>query len=172
MAEQLRRTWAATSLSAGRTDILLSELFGKFQRELWTDVQVQRMLRRLVHRLAQQGRGLATSGSSVTPHIFNRSVKRLQRDAISRLHPESRVDTLRDEVALRLTDRLLDIKRRFPRMLDLGAGSGHIAKALALEPGLTEELVQLELSGVLICVASLLELNCVYSWIYNRVFAP
>ncbi|KAK5800517.1 hypothetical protein VI817_002729 [Penicillium citrinum] len=44
---------------------------------------------------------------------------------------ESRkVDYLKDEVAMRLCERLLDIKREFPHVLDLGANSCNVARAL------------------------------------------
>lgn len=44
---------------------------------------------------------------------------------------ESReTDYLKDEVAIRLSERLLDIKRHFPRVLDLGANSCNLARAL------------------------------------------
>lgn len=42
------------------------------------------------------------------------------------------VDYLKDEVALRLSDRLLDINRHFDHILDLGANSCNIARALTL----------------------------------------
>jgi NADH dehydrogenase [ubiquinone] 1 alpha subcomplex assembly factor 5 len=40
------------------------------------------------------------------------------------------VDYLRDEVAVRLCDRLLDINRSFPRVLDFGANACNIARIL------------------------------------------
>lgn len=47
---------------------------------------------------------------------------------------ESRqADYLKDEVATRVTDRLLDIKRHYTRVLDLGANSCNIARALVRE---------------------------------------
>ena len=55
-------------------------------------------------------------------------------------------DYLRNEVARRLADRLLDIHRKFPVAVDLGAGSGHLRKFLGDRGGI-EELIQLEMSG-------------------------
>ncbi|KAF5022009.1 hypothetical protein F66182_5966 [Fusarium sp. NRRL 66182] len=63
--------------------------------------------------------------------VFNRRTKWLQKER-SALHPDQgrEADYLKDEVAIRLSERLLDIKRRFPRVLDLGANSCNIARAL------------------------------------------
>ncbi|KAM5433134.1 hypothetical protein MferCBS31731_007131 [Microsporum ferrugineum] len=70
-----------------------------------------------------------------TLEIFNRRAKLLQKDRAAENVEESRkVDYLKDEVALRLTDRLLDIKRHFPNVLDLGANSCNIARALTSTP--------------------------------------
>ncbi|KAL4743411.1 S-adenosyl-L-methionine-dependent methyltransferase [Aspergillus similis] len=61
-----------------------------------------------------------TPGNPVL-EIFNRKVKHLQKDRAAQNVEESRkVDYLRDE----------DIKRRFPNVLDLGANSCNIARAL------------------------------------------
>ncbi|KAJ5625820.1 Methyltransferase type 11 [Penicillium lagena] len=63
--------------------------------------------------------------------IFNRRTKHLQKDRAAHNVEESRkVDYLKDEVAMRLCERLLDIKRKFPHVLDLGANSCNIARAL------------------------------------------
>ncbi|PFH57506.1 hypothetical protein XA68_14989 [Ophiocordyceps unilateralis] len=63
--------------------------------------------------------------------VFNRRTKWLQKErAASRPEESRQADYLKDEVAARLTERLLDIKRHFPRALDLGANSCNIARAL------------------------------------------
>ncbi|CDM33943.1 hypothetical protein DTO013E5_1679 [Penicillium roqueforti] len=63
--------------------------------------------------------------------VFNRKAKHLQKDRAARNVEQSRnVDYLKDEVAMRLCERLLDIKRDFPNVLDLGANSCNIARAL------------------------------------------
>ncbi|RUS17578.1 S-adenosyl-L-methionine-dependent methyltransferase [Endogone sp. FLAS-F59071] len=63
--------------------------------------------------------------------VFDRNSKRRQRDRVAGDVEASRtVDYLRDEVALRVVDRLLDIKRDFDTIVDLGSGCGHIAKHL------------------------------------------
>ncbi|KAL2809782.1 S-adenosyl-L-methionine-dependent methyltransferase [Aspergillus granulosus] len=71
-----------------------------------------------------------TPGNPVL-EIFNRKTKHLQKDRAAQNVEESRkVDYLKDEVAMRLCERLLDIKRTFPNVLDLGANSCNIARAL------------------------------------------
>jgi len=66
--------------------------------------------------------------------VFNRRTKWLQKERVASNPEESRqADYLKDEVATRLADRLLDVKRHFPKVLDLGANSCNIARALARE---------------------------------------
>ncbi|KAI1657499.1 S-adenosyl-L-methionine-dependent methyltransferase [Daldinia decipiens] len=63
--------------------------------------------------------------------VFNRHTKWLQKERAAAHVENSRVaDYLKDEVAIRLCDRLLDIKRNYPSVLDLGANSCNIARAL------------------------------------------
>ncbi|KAI0008391.1 S-adenosyl-L-methionine-dependent methyltransferase [Xylariaceae sp. FL0662B] len=63
--------------------------------------------------------------------VFNRRTKWLQKERAAANVESSRVaDYLKDEVANRLCERLLDIKRRYPKVLDLGANSCNIARAL------------------------------------------
>ncbi|CAH0022038.1 unnamed protein product [Clonostachys rhizophaga] len=71
------------------------------------------------------------SGGAPRFQVFNRRTKWLQKERTATNPEESRVaDYLKDEVASRLTERLLDIKRHFPKVLDLGANSCNIARAL------------------------------------------
>ncbi|KAJ3118826.1 hypothetical protein HK098_005825 [Nowakowskiella sp. JEL0407] len=83
-------------------------------------------------------------GSGQIQQIFDRNVKRLQRNRAA-LSPESRdADYLKDEIAERMVDRLLDIKRKFSVILDMGCGSGHIIKSL--DTGLVDHLIQCDMS--------------------------
>ena len=86
-----------------------------------------------------------------TSQVFNPRTKWLQRERAAATVEESRqADYLKDEVAARVCERLLvsyllnhpsdmtksfltsqDVKRHFPRVLDLGANSCNIARALA-----------------------------------------
>lgn len=66
--------------------------------------------------------------------VFSRRAKWLQKERAAGDVETSRVaDYLKDEVAIRLCDRLLDIKRTYPKALDLGANACNIARALARE---------------------------------------
>ncbi|KAI0442856.1 S-adenosyl-L-methionine-dependent methyltransferase [Xylaria telfairii] len=63
--------------------------------------------------------------------VFNRHTKWSQKERAARDVENSRTaDYLRDEVAIRVCERLLDIKRHYPRVLDFGANSCNIARAL------------------------------------------
>lgn len=76
-----------------------------------------------------------------THQVFNEDVKYFQKErAASSADYSRQVDYLKDEVAQRLVDRLLDINRQFPRVLDLGANSLQIAQALAKPPLIAPEL--------------------------------
>ncbi|KAK0634907.1 hypothetical protein B0T17DRAFT_586568 [Bombardia bombarda] len=64
--------------------------------------------------------------------VFNRNTKWLQKErAAANVEHSRQADYLKDEVAARVCDRLQDIKRHFPRALDLGANSCNIARALS-----------------------------------------
>ncbi|MCJ1384785.1 hypothetical protein MMC17_007903 [Xylographa soralifera] len=68
-----------------------------------------------------------------TLQVFNRNTKYLQKERAAADAEHSRkVDYLKDEVATRLCERLLDIKRQFPHVLDLGAHACNIARILTL----------------------------------------
>ncbi|MCJ1365171.1 hypothetical protein MMC16_004291 [Acarospora aff. strigata] len=63
--------------------------------------------------------------------VFSRNTKYLQKErAASDVETSRKVDYLKDEVASRLCERVLDIKRQFPHVLDLGANACNIARAL------------------------------------------
>lgn len=74
---------------------------------------------------------------------FDRRALRAHRDRAAANLPAH--DFLFREVAERLVDRLGDIARRFPRVLDLGCHGGEISAMLAGQSGI-ETLVQCDLS--------------------------
>lgn len=111
-------------------------------------------IRRRLHDHCNSHRRYASSAPGpATLQVFNDHTKHLQRER-SAADPEGsrKVDYLRDEVAGRLTERLLvlspylyfqytqanvrlqDIKRNFPRVLDVGANACHVARALTQAP--------------------------------------
>jgi SAM-dependent methyltransferase len=65
--------------------------------------------------------------------VFDPRAVRLHRARAVRAGP---ADFLQVEAAARLADRLGDIHRRFPRALDLGCGSGALARAVAGRGGI------------------------------------
>ncbi|MCJ1244081.1 hypothetical protein MMC30_001278 [Trapelia coarctata] len=70
-----------------------------------------------------------------TLQVFNRHTKYLQKErAAADVETSRKTDYLKDEVANRLCERLLDISQHFPHVLDLGANSCNIAKALTNPP--------------------------------------
>ncbi|KAI5927916.1 S-adenosyl-L-methionine-dependent methyltransferase [Camillea tinctor] len=81
---------------------------------------------------SQSRRTYAFQASSPPTHqVFNRHTKWLQRErAAADVEGSREVDYLKDEVAMRLCERLWDIKRDFPSVLDFGANTCNIARAL------------------------------------------
>ncbi|MBW7849312.1 MAG: methyltransferase domain-containing protein [Rhodospirillales bacterium] len=79
--------------------------------------------------------------------IFDRRAVRRNRDRAAPLLEHH--DFLLREVAERLADRLLDVRRRFPVALDLGCHAGEIADTLG-DRGGVETLVQCDLSEAMI----------------------
>ncbi|KAF8559137.1 S-adenosyl-L-methionine-dependent methyltransferase [Imleria badia] len=97
-------------------------------------------------------RWLARAFASDTPtasvyRVFDRTAKRTQKDRAASRDGGQRsrtVDYVRDEVADRMMERLLDIKRRFDTIVDLGSGPGHFSKLL--EPDKTRKAIMIDSS--------------------------
>jgi len=89
-----------------------------------------------------------SSPSAVSPYrVFDRTAKQIQKDrtAIRNGGERSRVvDYVRNEVADRMMERLLDIKRKFDTIVDLGAGAGHFSKLL--EPDKARKVIMIDSS--------------------------
>ena len=60
--------------------------------------------------------------------VFDRKIKRIQRNAAVAAAESNQFDYLREQVASVLVDRLEDISRDFPVALDLGCHAGHMHK--------------------------------------------
>lgn len=84
------------------------------------------------------------SKSDSPMNVFNREAKRLQKNRAALRANSGEYDYLKDEVARRIVDRLSDVSRHFPLVLDLGCGKGHIARALSKTS--VSSLVQCDLS--------------------------
>ncbi|CAL3963303.1 hypothetical protein PZA11_000965 [Diplocarpon coronariae] len=70
---------------------------------------------------------------SPTLQVFNRNTKYLQKErAAADVERSRQVDYLKDEVAMRVSERFLVINRHFDHVLDLGANSCNIARAITL----------------------------------------
>ncbi|KAJ7126439.1 S-adenosyl-L-methionine-dependent methyltransferase [Mycena crocata] len=82
---------------------------------------------------------VSSASPSTNPHtigpfqVFDRNVKRMQKDRAALREGSKTVDYVREEVADRMMERFLDIKRTFGTVLDLGSGSGHFTKLLEPE---------------------------------------
>ncbi|KAL2116410.1 hypothetical protein VTJ04DRAFT_8578 [Mycothermus thermophilus] len=83
------------------------------------------------HGQHHQRRHYAFQTGGTAFRVFNPRTKWLQKErAASNPTLSRQADYLKDEVAMRVCERLLDIKRQFPLTLDLGANSCNIARAL------------------------------------------
>ncbi|KAI9300855.1 S-adenosyl-L-methionine-dependent methyltransferase, partial [Cunninghamella echinulata] len=77
--------------------------------------------------------------------VFDREAKKKQKDRAAYNKEQSRlVDYLKDEVAARVADRLLDIKREFGTVVDLGSGCGHIVKHV--DSDMMQKLIMCDMS--------------------------
>ncbi|KAJ3487341.1 hypothetical protein NLG97_g6431 [Lecanicillium saksenae] len=86
--------------------------------------------------VAQLTRRTYAVASNAAPRfqVFNRRTKWLQKERAGSNAEEGRqADYLKDEVAMRVAERLLDINRHFRKVLDLGANSCNIARALTAD---------------------------------------
>uniref|UniRef100_A0A673G4L1 Arginine-hydroxylase NDUFAF5, mitochondrial n=1 Tax=Sinocyclocheilus rhinocerous TaxID=307959 RepID=A0A673G4L1_9TELE len=64
-------------------------------------------------------------------NVFDRSMKRKQKQWASSLLDSDKYDYLRDEAGSRVADRVYDVSRTFPLALDVGCGKSHIAEHLS-----------------------------------------
>ncbi|CAK6983146.1 arginine-hydroxylase NDUFAF5%2C mitochondrial, partial [Scomber scombrus] len=80
----------------------------------------------------QPHRGLSNS-SRGTMNVFDRTMKRKQKNWAAALQDSNQFDYLRDEVGSQVADRVYDVARTFPLALDIGGGKSHIAEHLSKE---------------------------------------
>ncbi|XP_014851272.1 PREDICTED: NADH dehydrogenase [ubiquinone] 1 alpha subcomplex assembly factor 5 [Poecilia mexicana] len=66
-------------------------------------------------------------------NVFNREMKRRQKNWAAVLQDGHQYDYLREEVGSRVADRVYDIARTFPLALDMGGGKSYIAEHLSKE---------------------------------------
>lgn len=75
---------------------------------------------------------------------FNRYLKMLQRSRAALIEDTYTYDYMRNSVAARLADRLLDIKREFPRCMDLSGGFSALSKYIPKDK--IKELIMVDIS--------------------------
>lgn len=81
--------------------------------------------------------------------VFDRGAKQLQRNraAIRNNGQASRLtDYIRDEAAANLSERLLDVKRNFETIVDLGSGAGYLRRHLKHETTGTKKVIMCDTS--------------------------
>uniref|UniRef100_H3CAM6 Arginine-hydroxylase NDUFAF5, mitochondrial n=1 Tax=Tetraodon nigroviridis TaxID=99883 RepID=H3CAM6_TETNG len=73
----------------------------------------------------------AASGPGRSPvNVFDRRMKKRQKNWAAALEDGHQYDYLRAEVGSRVADRIYDVSRSFPLSLDIGCGKSHIAEHL------------------------------------------
>ncbi|XP_035865452.1 arginine-hydroxylase NDUFAF5, mitochondrial isoform X4 [Phyllostomus discolor] len=79
--------------------------------------------------------GVSSPGSASPRalNIFDRDLKRKQKNWAARQPDPMKFDYVREEVGSRIADRVYDIARDFPLALDVGCGRGYIAQYLNKE---------------------------------------
>lgn len=93
-----------------------------------------------------QARGMASNPAF---EVFDRKIKQIQRRRAGRYPDESReVEYIKDEIALRTTERLAFISRQFPNVLDLGSGSGNLERIICDPTTPDSDLIQSRLGKV------------------------
>ncbi|XP_077379340.1 arginine-hydroxylase NDUFAF5, mitochondrial [Festucalex cinctus] len=96
-----------------------------------------RLLRASVSRwprcwVAFEGRRSSSrAGGGGTASVFDRTMKKRQKEWAGSGRDPRKYDYLREEVGSRVADRVYDVARTFPLALEIGAGRGHIAQHLS-----------------------------------------
>lgn len=81
--------------------------------------------------------------------VFDRGAKHLQRNrAATRNNGQASrlTDYIRDEAAANLSERLLDVKRNFETIVDLGSGAGYLRRHLKHETTGTKKVIMCDTS--------------------------
>lgn len=81
-------------------------------------------------------------------NIFDRQVKRLQRERAAKRDDVALYDYIKEEVGYRLSDRIFDVKRVFKNAVDLGAGRGYVTNHVLGET--VEQLTAVDLSPTML----------------------
>lgn len=95
-------------------------------------------------RVRQQQTGPGSGSGRVGMNVFNREMKRRQKDWSSSQTDWGQYDYLREEVGSRVADRVYDVARTFPLALDISGGRSYIAEHLSKD--IVERLVLTDIS--------------------------
>ncbi|XP_060586492.1 arginine-hydroxylase NDUFAF5, mitochondrial-like [Ruditapes philippinarum] len=87
---------------------------------------------------------LTTPKGETTMNVFDRKAKRIQRDRTALLPDYKVYEYIKEEFGYRLADRVLDVKREFDILVDLGCGRGYVSKHLLKDT--VKTIYQCELS--------------------------
>lgn len=98
----------------------------------------------LVHSHYMTVRAATTSRTESVFNVFDRSMKRKQKNWAALRDNTQEYDYLKEEVGARIADRVFDVARTFPFALDLGSGKGYISHHLTKET--VERFVQADVS--------------------------
>ncbi|XP_058830843.1 arginine-hydroxylase NDUFAF5, mitochondrial [Topomyia yanbarensis] len=80
--------------------------------------------------------------------IFDRNVKRLQRERAAKREDVELYDYIKDEIGFRLSDRIFDVQRQFRNAVDLGAGRGYVTNHVLGES--VEKLTVVDMSPTML----------------------
>ncbi|XP_064596977.1 arginine-hydroxylase NDUFAF5, mitochondrial-like [Liolophura sinensis] len=81
-------------------------------------------------------------------NVFDRKVKRVQRDRTTLLEDYEVYDYVKEEVGFRLADRICDVKRVFDIAVELGCGRGYISRHMTSD--IVKKVLQCEMSEKLL----------------------
>ncbi|XP_055592558.1 arginine-hydroxylase NDUFAF5, mitochondrial [Uranotaenia lowii] len=81
-------------------------------------------------------------------NIFDRQVKRLQRERAAKRDDVALYDYIKEEIGFRISDRIFDIKRQFKNAVDLGAGRGYVTNNVLNET--VEKLTAVDMSPTML----------------------
>ncbi|XP_058461029.1 arginine-hydroxylase NDUFAF5, mitochondrial [Malaya genurostris] len=81
-------------------------------------------------------------------NIFDRNVKRLQRERAAKRDDVELYDYIKEEVGFRLSDRIFDVQRKFKNAVDLGAGRGFVTNNVLAES--VEKLTVIDMSPTML----------------------
>uniref|UniRef100_A0A3P8U8A0 Arginine-hydroxylase NDUFAF5, mitochondrial n=1 Tax=Amphiprion percula TaxID=161767 RepID=A0A3P8U8A0_AMPPE len=100
-------------------------------------------------------------------NVFNRDMKKRQKQRVAALKDGHQYDYLRNEVGSRVADRVYDIARTFPLALDIGGGKSHIAEHLNKD--VVQSLVLTDVSQQNLCRQTEIPTRCV---VVDEEFLP